>query len=211
MTSTLALCPTVDVRGLAGTQVWGHLGLVETNPGPQRRFLAEPQNQTAAFPQPTHGSICCSLSHPIPCLGSFVSPSSIWFMFLEHLFHTCLLPSQVHSDTKVTSRLFVSPNPPKKELFGPSEEPRLFNPHSFPSLVASVWGCRHHGSRLRQRTASIQDLGWGMGSSEQDLGVRAGESVLRAGRPPYGEGSGNPLQYSCLRNLLDRGAWWATA
>ena len=23
------------------------------------------------------------------------------------------------------------------------------------------------------------------------------------------EGNGNPLQYSCLGNLLDRGAWWA--
>ena len=25
-----------------------------------------------------------------------------------------------------------------------------------------------------------------------------------------GEGNGNPLQYSCLENLKDRGAWWAT-
>ena len=25
-----------------------------------------------------------------------------------------------------------------------------------------------------------------------------------------GEGNGNPLQYSCLGNLMDRGAWWAT-
>ena len=24
------------------------------------------------------------------------------------------------------------------------------------------------------------------------------------------EGNGNPLQYSCLRNPVDRGAWWAT-
>ena len=23
-----------------------------------------------------------------------------------------------------------------------------------------------------------------------------------------GEGSGNPLQYSCLENPMDRGAWW---
>ena len=27
---------------------------------------------------------------------------------------------------------------------------------------------------------------------------------------PAGEGSSNPLQYSCLENPLDRGAWWAT-
>ena len=28
-----------------------------------------------------------------------------------------------------------------------------------------------------------------------------------SGRPP-GEGNGNPLQYSCLENFMDRGAWW---
>ena len=25
-----------------------------------------------------------------------------------------------------------------------------------------------------------------------------------------GEGNGNPLQYSCLDNFMNRGAWWAT-
>ena len=25
----------------------------------------------------------------------------------------------------------------------------------------------------------------------------------------YGESNGNPLQYSCLDNLMDGGAWWA--
>ena len=25
-----------------------------------------------------------------------------------------------------------------------------------------------------------------------------------------GKGNGNPLQYSCLKNPMDRGAWWAT-
>ena len=29
-------------------------------------------------------------------------------------------------------------------------------------------------------------------------------------RRPPGEGNGNPLQYSCLRNPMDRGAWRAT-
>ena len=29
------------------------------------------------------------------------------------------------------------------------------------------------------------------------------------GRSP-GEGNGYPLQYSCLENPMDRGAWWAT-
>ena len=34
-------------------------------------------------------------------------------------------------------------------------------------------------------------------------------SVPGSGRSP-GEGNGNPLQYSCLENPMDRGAWWAT-
>jgi len=29
------------------------------------------------------------------------------------------------------------------------------------------------------------------------------------GRSP-GKGNGNPLQYSCLKNPTDGGAWWAT-
>ena len=40
--------------------------------------------------------------------------------------------------------------------------------------------------------------------SAADLG-----SVLELGRSP-GEGHGTPLQYSCLENPMDRGAWWAT-
>ena len=34
-------------------------------------------------------------------------------------------------------------------------------------------------------------------------------SVLGSGRSPGG-GHSNPLQYSCLENPMDRGAWWAT-
>ena len=33
-------------------------------------------------------------------------------------------------------------------------------------------------------------------------------SIRGSGRFPEG-GNGNPLQYSCLENSLDRGAWWA--
>ena len=33
--------------------------------------------------------------------------------------------------------------------------------------------------------------------------------VPGSGRSPGG-GHGNPLQYSCLENLMDRGTWWAT-
>ena len=33
--------------------------------------------------------------------------------------------------------------------------------------------------------------------------------IPESGRSPGG-GHGNPLQYSCLENLMDREAWWAT-
>ena len=34
-------------------------------------------------------------------------------------------------------------------------------------------------------------------------------SIPGSGRSPE-ERNGNPLQYSCLENPMDRGAWWAT-
>ena len=34
-------------------------------------------------------------------------------------------------------------------------------------------------------------------------------SIPGLGRTP-GEGNGNPHQYSCLENPMDRGAWWVT-
>ena len=39
-------------------------------------------------------------------------------------------------------------------------------------------------------------------------GIRDMGSIPGSGRSP-GEGIGNPLQYSCLENPTDRGAWWA--
>ena len=39
--------------------------------------------------------------------------------------------------------------------------------------------------------------------------VRDVGSILGSGRSPGG-GHGNPLQYCCLKNPMDRGPWWAT-
>ena len=48
------------------------------------------------------------------------------------------------------------------------------------------------------------------GSVVKNLPAKAGDvgSVPGSGRSP-GEGNGNPLQYSCLGNPMDRGAWGA--
>ena len=40
------------------------------------------------------------------------------------------------------------------------------------------------------------------------IDIRDKGSTPGPGRSP-GRGHGNPLQYSCLRNPMDRGAWWA--
>ena len=48
-------------------------------------------------------------------------------------------------------------------------------------------------------------------SAVKHLPANAGDtgSIPGWGRSP-GEGNGNPLQYSCLENPMDRGAWRAT-
>ena len=48
------------------------------------------------------------------------------------------------------------------------------------------------------------------GSVVKNLPASTGDagSVPGSGKSP-GEGNGNPLQYSCLENPRDGGAWWA--
>ena len=45
-----------------------------------------------------------------------------------------------------------------------------------------------------------------------DPGIEPRFPTLQADSLPADpeEGNGNPFQYSCLGNLMDRGAWWAT-
>ena len=54
-------------------------------------------------------------------------------------------------------------------------------------------------------------MGFPGGSVVKKAPANAGDmgSIPGLGRSPE-EGNGNPLQYSCLRNPIDRGAWWAT-
>ena len=53
--------------------------------------------------------------------------------------------------------------------------------------------CFPDGSRGKKSTRSAEDAGLIPGSGRS-----------------CGKGNGNPLQYSCLGNPMDRGAWWAT-
>ena len=57
-------------------------------------------------------------------------------------------------------------------------------------------------------------LGFPGGSVVKTLLANAGNAGDTSWSPgsgkPLAEGNGNPLQYSCLQNLTDRGARWAT-
>ena len=57
-----------------------------------------------------------------------------------------------------------------------------------------------------------QYLGFPGRAVVKNLPANAGDpgSIPGLGRSP-GEGHGNPLQYCCLENPMDRGAWWARA
>ena len=57
----------------------------------------------------------------------------------------------------------------------------------------------------------IQRKGFPGGSVVKNPPANAGDAdpIPGSGRSP-GEGNGNPLQYSCLGNPMDREAWWAT-
>ena len=54
-------------------------------------------------------------------------------------------------------------------------------------------------------------LGFTDGSVVKNLPANTGDAGLISGSERFpGGGNGNPLQYSCLGNPMDRGAWWAT-
>ena len=65
-------------------------------------------------------------------------------------------------------------------------------------------------TEVKQQGARLK-MGFPDGSLGKESACNAGDLGLipGLGRSP-GEGYGNPLQYSCLENPMDRGAWWAT-
>ena len=55
------------------------------------------------------------------------------------------------------------------------------------------------------------DIGFPGGSAVKNLPANAGDTGLIPGLGRFpGKGNGNPLQYSCLGNPMDRGAWQAS-
>ena len=63
-------------------------------------------------------------------------------------------------------------------------------------------------SLARERESHQPERGFPGGSDDKESAGDSG-SIPGSGRSPGG-GNGNPLQYSCLENPMDRGVWWAT-
>ena len=78
-----------------------------------------------------------------------------------------------------------------------------------------AWQATIHGvTRSQTRLSEFHfhvSLGFSGASDgkESACSVKKLGSIPGSGRSP-GEGNGNPLQYSCLGNPMDGGAWWAT-
>ena len=66
-----------------------------------------------------------------------------------------------------------------------------------------------HSSTLAWKIPWTEEPGrlQSMGRKESDMTERL---HFHFSLSRIGEGNGNPLQYSCLENPMDRGAWWAT-
>ena len=64
---------------------------------------------------------------------------------------------------------------------------------------------------MRTTEFCLSKNGFPGGSDGKEPACNAADPGLipGSGRSP-GEGNGNPIQYSCLENLMDRGASWAT-
>ena len=74
-----------------------------------------------------------------------------------------------------------------------------------------LWFSRSYGTDFSHLLIFYLMMGFPGGSEVKVSAFNAGDLGLipGLGRSP-GEGNGNPLQYSCLENPMDGGAWWAT-
>ena len=74
-----------------------------------------------------------------------------------------------------------------------TQKPRLQITSHWEFDLYSIWICSPYSSVGKESACNAGDPG----------------EILGSGRSP-GEGNGNPLQYSCLENPMDRGIWQAT-
>ena len=103
--------------------------------------------------------------------------------------HLCADPSVLHSFPSLT----ISPS----------------NFYSYLPILANLSSTHHFWVLALQLQNPLPLLSWLSGKASACNAGDAAGSISGLGRSP-GEWHGNPLQYSCQENPMDRGAWWAT-
>ena len=83
------------------------------------------------------------------------------------------------------------------------------NPPAMQETPVQFPGQKIHWRRDRLPTPVFLGFPCGLTGKESARNARDLGLIPGLGRSP-GEGNGNPLQYSCLENPMDKGAWWAT-
>ena len=138
----------------------------------------------------------------IPCITRQIL--NHWTNFFEKLYLICF-PSSSNFSVVVSLRVAVH-----RCVSGLPKWRQNDPPHLRTEALGS--GC------LFSNPGSITHLGltmgrWGFpsGSDTKESACSAGDPVQSLGwEDSSGEGSGNSLQYSCLENPMDKGAWRAT-
>ena len=112
--------------------------------------------------------------------------------------HPCLPESQFIHHRIYTEDLLGGSCHPRCPRYKSDPKEQDFCPLTVYNLMQQSTDYVHKGPASRRG-----------GSVVKSLPVDAGDAVCHpwVGRSP-GEGNGNPLQYSCLGNPMDRRAWW---
>ena len=148
--------------------------------------------QTCALPISTIFFLICKYRNKARDLGSHSSVTESCWRNIIYLSPLTLYSLAAH----LCGTLVAAPNP-------------LF--HTLPS-GAGVGTLQTHfcfSSWLRVRLSGFPGGASGKEPACQCRDVRNAGSIPGSGRSPGG-GHSNPLQYSCLENPMDRGAWWTT-
>ena len=130
-----------------------------------------------------------------------------WLMGPEHhlishpswLFHFCLILTNYQAGLLPPSSTNVLFSQQFLPWLLPASDDQMTWPESWVCII------------LEFPLPNIAISGFSGGSGGKESACNAGDwdSIPGLGRSP-GEGNGNPLQYFCLENSMDRGTWWAT-
>ena len=161
-----------------------------------------------------HLSLCCSLLL-LPWIFPSITVFSWWFDSLHQVAKVLELQLQHQSFQSIFRVYFLwywlvwslcCPRDSQES----SPTPQFESINSATTLHIFVFFYFQNGTFKLFEDIFILRLGSPGSSDGKDSACNAGDpgSFPGLGRSP-GECDGNPLQYSCLRNSLDRGAWWA--